>query len=254
MPRTVVLLLAAIAALYLGLCAALLVFQRALIYFPQPRNPDISASILTLPVADAQVLVSARLHDGPDALIYFGGNAEDVSQNLPGFSRALPNQAIYLLHYRGFGGSSGAPSEEALLRDALALFDRVHAEHPNIVVVGRSLGTGIAVHLASQRPASRLILITPYSSLEDLAAIKMPLFPVRWLLKDRYESAKYAPRISVPTLLIVAEHDEIIPRANTDKLYSQFLPGVASLKVIAGADHNSISQSPEYLKLLASGM
>lgn len=254
MPRTVVLLLAVITALYLGLCAALFVFQRALIYFPQPRSPGISATILTLPVADAQVLVSTRPHDGPDALIYFGGNAEDVSRNLPEFSQAFPNQAIYLLHYRGFGGSSGSPSEEALERDALALFDRVHAEHPNTVIVGRSLGTGVAIHLANQRPASRLILITPYSSLEDLAAIKMPLFPVRWLLKDKFESSKYAPRIRIPTLLIAAEHDEIIPRANTEKLYAQFSPGVASLKVIAGADHNSISQSPEYLKLLASGM
>lgn len=254
MPRTVIVLLAVIAALYLGLCAALFVFQRALIYFPQPRTPGIAATILTLPVADAQVLVSTRPRDGPDALIYFGGNAEDVSRNLPEFSQAFPNRAIFLLHYRGFGGSSGSPSEEALQRDALALFDRVHAEHPDIVVVGRSLGTGLAVQLASQRPASRLILITPYSSLEDLAAIKMPLFPVRWLLKDKFESSKYAPRISIPTLLIAAEHDEIIPRANSEKLYAQFSPGVASLKVIAGTDHNSISQSPEYLKLLASGM
>lgn len=254
MPRTVVILLAVLAALYLGLCAALFVFQRALIYFPQPRTPGISATILTLPVADARVLVSARLRDGPNALIYLGGNAEDVSWNMPGFSQAFANQSIYLLHYRGFGGSSGSPSEEALQRDALALFDQVHAEHPNITVVGRSLGTGIAIQLASQRPASRLILITPFSGLEDLAAIKMPLFPVRWLLKDKFESSKYAPRINVPTLLIVAEHDEIIPRTNTEKLYGQFLPGVASLKVIAGADHNSISQNPDYLKLLASGM
>lgn len=254
MPRTVVLLLTAVAALYLGLCAALLVFQRALIYFPQPRTLSISATILKLPVADAQVLVSARLHDGPDAFIYFGGNAEDVTLNLPDFSQAFPNQAIYLLNYRGFGGSSGSPSEETLQRDALALFDMVHADHPNTVIVGRSLGTGVAIQLASQRPASRLILITPYSSLEDLAAIKMPFFPVRWLLKDKFESSKYAPRITVPTLLIAAEHDEIIPRSNTEKLYAHFPAGVASLKVIPGTGHNSISNSPQYLKLIASGL
>ncbi|UVJ46292.1 lysophospholipase [Pseudomonas sp. LS1212] len=254
MLRTVILLFALVVALYLGLCAALFVFQRSLIYFPQPRTLSINATILKLPVADAQVLVSARPHEGPDALIYFGGNAEDVTRNLPAFSQAFPNQAIYLLNYRGFGGSSGSPSEETIQRDALALFDMVHAKHPNTVIVGRSLGTGVAIHLASLRPASRLILITPYSSLEDLAAIKMPLFPVRWLLEDKFESWKQASRITVPTLLIVAEHDEIIPRANTEKLYRHFPTGIASLKVIAGTDHNSISESPHYLKLLASGM
>lgn len=254
MPRTVVLLLASVAALYLGLCAALFVFQRSLIYFPQPRTTSISATILELPVTDAQVLVSVRPHNGPDAFIYFGGNAEDVSLNLPDFSQAFPNQAIYLLNYRGFGGSSGSPTEESLQRDALALFDMVHADHPNTAIVGRSLGTGVAIHLASQRPASRLILITPYSSLEDLAAIKMPFFPVRWLLKDKFESWRYASRITVPTLLIAAEHDEIVPRSNTEKLYAHFPAGVASLKIIPGAGHNSISQSPHYLKLLGSGL
>ncbi|MNN53876.1 Alpha/beta hydrolase family protein [compost metagenome] len=187
-------------------------------------------------------------------MIYFGGNAEDVTLNLPAFSQAFPDKAIYLLNYRGFGGSSGAPSEAALKRDALALFDLVHAKHPNTAIVGRSLGTGVAIYLASQRPASRLVLITPYSSLEDLAAIKMSWFPVRWLLKDRFESWKEASRITVPTLLIAAEHDEIIPRSNTEKFYRYFPAGIASLEVIAGADHNSISQSPGYLKLIARGL
>jgi len=254
MPRTVVLFLLWIAALYLGLCAALFVFQRAFIYFPQPRTPNIPATMLTLPVADAQVLVSARLHAGPDALIYFGGNAEDVSRNLPQFSQAFPDRALYLLNYRGFGGSSGRPCEEALQRDALALFDKVHAEHPNTVIVGRSLGSGVAIRLASQRPASRLVLITPYSSLEDLAVMKMPFFPVRWLLQDKFESWKYAPRITVPTLLIAAENDEVVPRASTEKLYAHFPAGVALLKVIPGTGHNSISQSPYYLSVLASGL
>ncbi len=254
MSRTFVLLLALAAALYLGACALLFVFQRSLIYFPQPRTLSVNATTLTLPVVDAQVLVSARLHEGPGALIYFGGNAEDVTLNLPAFSQAFPDQAIYLLHYRGFAGSSGSPSEEALKRDALALFDRVHAKHPNTTIVGRSLGTGVAIYLASQRPASRLVLITPYSSLADLAAIKMPWFPVRWLLKDTFESWKDASQISAPTLLIAAEHDEIIPRSNTEKLYRYFPTGIASLVVIAGTDHNSISQSPDYLKLIARGL
>ena len=252
--RTLAFSIVIIAALYLALCAALFVFQRALIYFPQPSAVDTPASLLTLTVEDAQVQVSIRPHDGPNALIYLGGNAEDVSGNLAAFSQAFPEHALYLMHYRGFGGSTGSPSEEAIARDALTLFDTVYNHHPNVAVVGRSLGSGVAVRLASQRPVSRLILITPYNSLEGLAKQQFPWFPVRWLLQDRYESWRYAAHITVPTLLIAAGHDEVIPRSSTQQLFTQFAPGVATLKVIPDAGHNTLSDSPEYLKLLGDGL
>ncbi|RON47804.1 alpha/beta hydrolase [Pseudomonas frederiksbergensis] len=254
MPRILVYILVAVAALYLLLCVALFVFQRALIYFPQPSAIATPDTVLKLSVADADLQVSIRPHNGPKALIYFGGNAEDVSRNLPDFSQAFPDQAIYLMHYRGFGGSTGSPSEEAIARDALDLFDRVYAEHPQVAVVGRSLGTGVAIRLASQRPATRLILITPYNSVLEIAARQYQMFPVKWLLKDTFDSGQYAAHISVPTLLIAAEHDDVIPRSSTVRLYGQFIQGVATMKVIAGAGHNSISESPDYLKLIGSGL
>jgi pimeloyl-ACP methyl ester carboxylesterase len=254
MSRTLVSLFAFIAVAYLLLCVALFVFQRALIYYPQPRAIDTPESLLTLSVADAQVLVTVRPHDGPKALIYFGGNAEDVSRSLPGFSQAFADHAIYLLHYRGYGGSTGSPSEEAIQRDAMTLFDYVYNSHPDIAVIGRSLGSGVAVRLASQRPASRLILITPYNSLEDLAARQFPWFPVKWLLQDKFESWKYAAHITVPTLLVAAEHDEVVPRASTDQLYTHFAKGVASLQVIPDTGHNSISESPNYLQMLGAAL
>lgn len=254
MSRTLVLLVVIVAALYLVLCVALFVFQRALIYYPQPRTVGNAATLLTLPVADAQVLVSVRPHDGPNALIYFGGNAEDVSRNLPAFTQAFPDYALYLLHYRGYGGSSGSPSEEAIARDAISLFDTVHASHAHVAVVGRSLGSGVAVRLASQRPAERLVLITPYNSLEGLAARQFHWFPVRWLLKDKFQSWQYAARITVPTVLIAAEQDEVIPRSSTERLLSHFSKGVASMRVIRGVGHNSISDSPEYLPMLEEGL
>jgi len=241
-------------ALYLALCAGLWVFQRALIYYPQARSADSATTLLRLAVDETQVLVSVRQRDAPQALIYFGGNAEDVSANLPQFAQAFADHALYLMHYRGFGGSGGSPSEEAIAADALALFDQVYAEHRQVVVVGRSLGSGVAVRLASQRPVARLILITPYNSLEELAARQLPIFPVHWLLRDRYDSWKYAPRIQVPTLLLAAEHDEVIPRASTERLLRQFAPGVARLEVIPGTGHNSIAASPRYLPLLRDGM
>ncbi|WP_419710973.1 alpha/beta hydrolase [Pseudomonas sp. NFX224] len=254
MSRTLVLLVVIPAAVYLALCVALFVFQRSLIYYPQPRAVGSTETLLTLPVDDAQVLVSVRPYEGPKALIYFGGNAEDVSRSLPAFAEAFADHALYFMHYRGYGGSSGSPSEEAIARDAMTLFDKVYADHPQIAVVGRSLGSGVAVRLASSRPATRLVLITPYNSLEELAARQFRWFPVQWLLKDTFESWRYASHITVPTQLIAAEHDEVIPGSSTQRLYSHFAKGVATMQVIKGAGHNSISDSPEYFKALGDGL
>ena len=248
--RRVIFTLATATFIYLGVCGALFWFQRSLIYIPQPRSNASTATMLTLPVDGAEVVVTVRPHSGADALIYFGGNAENVSYSLPSFSTAFPDHALYLLHYRGYGGSSGKPSEAALFADALALFEKVRADHQNITVVGRSLGSGVAVLLASLRPIARLVLITPYDSIEELAISQFPYFPVRWLLLDKFESWKYAAKVTAPTLLIAAEHDEVIPRTSTNSLYTHFRPGVASLKVVAGASHNTIAESPEYIPLL----
>jgi hypothetical protein len=96
----------------------------------------------------------------------------------------------------------------------------------------------------------RLVLVTPYDSLQELAAAQFPYFPVRWLLLDKFESWKHAPQIAAPTLIIAAENDEVIPRASTDLLRSRFREGVASFRVVAGAGHNTISDRPEYISLL----
>jgi pimeloyl-ACP methyl ester carboxylesterase len=250
MSRTMVTLVAVVALVYIGLCGVLFLYQRNLIYFPQPRSPGSGATTLTLPADGAQVLVTASQRSGPNALLYFGGNAEDVSYSLPSLSTAFPDYAVYLLHYRGYGGSSGKPSEAALFADALALFDKVRIEHQDIVVVGRSLGSGVAVHLASLRPVARLVLVTPYDSLQELAAQQFPYFPVRWLLLDKFESWRYAQQVAAPTLVVAAEHDEVIPRTSTEALYKRFRTGVASFKVVAGTSHNTISESPEYMPLL----
>jgi len=236
--------------LYAGVCGVLFAFQRSLIYFPQPSsNRDSSASI-ALQVNTGSVRVSTLPHAGPEALIYFGGNAEDVSQDMPDLSATFPNEAIYLLHYPGYGGSTGRPSEKAIFADALALYDSVHADHPKIVVVGRSLGTGVAVYLASVRPVSRLVLVTPYDSLGDVAAQNYPFLPVRWLLRDKYDSWRYAPQVTAPTRIIVAGNDEIIPRSSTDLLRTRFKAGIVSSVVVPGVGHNSISDSSDYLSLL----
>lgn len=233
--------------LYAAACIALFAFQDSLIYFPQPRAFGGTADTQILKAAGADLVVSVRPHAGPKALIYFGGNAEDVSASLASFAGAFPDRAIYLLHYRGYGGSSGKPSEKSLHADALALFDKVRLDHADIAVVGRSLGSGVAVRLASERPANRLVLVTPYDSIEEIAARQFAYFPVRWLLTDKFESWRYAPAIRVPTLLLQAEHDEVIPGASTERLGAAFASGVASRIVILGTGHNTISDSRQYL-------
>lgn len=250
MARSLFVLLALAGLAYLVLCAALFVFQRSLIYFPQPRSAGSSANLLSLPTAAGNVLVSTRGHAGPNAVLYFGGNAEDVSQSLPGLASAFPEHAIYLLHYRGYGGSAGTPSEAALVADGVALFDKVHAGHPRIVVIGRSLGSGVAVQVASQRPAARLVLVTPFDSLEDLAASHYPMFPVRWLLRDTYRSSDFAPRITLPTTIVAAEHDEVVPRASAELLFTRFAAGIATLEVLPGVGHNTVERSPRYWGVL----
>jgi uncharacterized protein len=240
--------------IYLTGCATLFASQRSLIYYPQPSVIDTPATTLKMPIDEGELQISVRLLESSKALIYFGGNAEDVSLNLAEFSAAFPDIAIYLLHYRSYGESSGQPSEQAIQQDALSLFDKVYAQHPDITVIGRSLGTGVATHLASSRPVSKLVLVTPYNSLEDVAVLHFPYFPIRQLLVDKYESWRYAPQIKIPTLMLVAEHDEVIPRSNTEKLYSQFKSGMVSYQVLANTDHNTISQSSEYMPLLIAFM
>lgn len=243
-----------VAVVYLGLCALLFIFQRSMIYYPQPRARGEASATLPLSVPGAELLVSVRAHDGPRAIVYFGGNGEDVTYNLPAFSAAFRDHALYLMNYRGYGGSSGKPREADLQQDALALFDYVRARHSNVTIMGRSLGSGIAIRLASQRDAERLVLITPYSSIVEIGARQFPIFPVKLLMRDKYESWRYAQGIGVPTTVVVAEGDEIIPRASSEDLYARFRPGIATLRVIPEVGHNTLSASPLYLETLQAAL
>ena len=240
--------------LYAGACIALFAFQRSLIYYPQPKSYGGPADTMVLRVAGADLNVSVHPHAGPKALVYFGGNAEDVSANLPSFAAAFPDHALYLMHYRGYGGSTGKPTEAALHADALALFDQVRREHPEIAVIGRSLGSAIAVRLARERPASKLILVTPYDSIAAVAANQFRYFPVRWLLTDKFDAIGDAPAVRIPTLILQAEHDEVIPGRHTEALAAAFAKGVASRVVIRGAGHNDISAKPEYLDAIGAAL
>ena len=147
-------LLAIAIGVYAGICLVFLVFQRSFIYMPTPVTPTHGAAF-TLEVPDATVRIASRPYEGPKAVVYFGGNAEDVAYTVPELAQLFPDRAVYGMHYRGYSGSSGRPAEAALRSDARALFEWVHARHPDVIVMGRSLGSSLAVQLAAEEPVSR---------------------------------------------------------------------------------------------------
>ena len=243
--------LVALAVLYAALCIALYLKQRSFQYFPTARRLGATQMAGTFQSGDTLLQLTVRPHAGPGAVLYFGGNGEDVSSSVGPLLAAFPDREIVMLHYRGYGGSAGTPTEADIAADAAGLFDKVHALHPDVIVIGRSLGTGVAARLASTRPVSRLVLVTPYDSLLGLAQRTFPMFPVRWLLIDKYETWRYVPRIAAPVLILRAERDETIPAASTEALRARFPASQVRYVVVAGASHNTILDDPAYERALA---
>jgi hypothetical protein len=237
---------AAAALLYASVCGLLYVSQRSMLYFPTPESHNALARAIYLPNDGTPLKIWHLPNASNDAIVYFGGNAEDVAWNIPSFAAAFPATAVYFVNYRGYGGSAGAPSEAALFADALAVFDHVRVMHERVAVIGRSLGSGVAMHLASVRPVHKLVLVSPYDSVLNVAQSYLSLFPVSLLLKDRYDSLSLAARIGVPVLVLLAEQDRVIPRAHSERLLTAFAKGLVEVKVIAGASHDSIGAAAEY--------
>jgi pimeloyl-ACP methyl ester carboxylesterase len=179
------------------------------------------------------------------ALVYFGGNGERLEDARDELARWFPDRTIYLLPYRSYGASEGEPSEQALVSDALALFDHVAPEHASVAVIGRSLGSGVAVQLAARRPVERLVLVTPFDSLVRVAAGYFAWLPVSALMRDRYESWRYVNDIHCPVLVIRAEADEIIPAERTLTLLKAFKQP-PSVQVVADAGHNTVQDHADY--------
>lgn len=247
--KVVLIAISVLASMYLIACALLAFNARSMLYHPAPRSADVPH--WTMPRGDADIIVSSNKQHSTQLILYFGGNAEDVSQALAMLQQAFPAAAIHAMHYRGYGGSSGSPTEAMLVGDALALYDSTStSQAQDIVVIGRSLGSGVAVQLAAARPVQRLVLITPYDSIGGLAARMFPAFPVRLLLRDHYDSWRHAARITAPTTLIIAGRDEVIPNESSLRLLHEFRPCVAQAVTIADADHNDVFGYPQFAEAL----
>lgn len=251
--------LAKIAAVVgVGLPLVVWLAQDALIFYRQPLPESRRAEIARRYPAVEEVQLAAadgtRLHGWlvkPQAaspaplVIYFGGNAEEVSWMLDAVGDPVrgetPGIAWLLVNYRGYGLSEGSPSEAALVADALVLYDFATA-HPavdpqRIVAFGRSLGSGVAVALAAQRPVRAVVLVSPFDSLASVAKHHYPYLPVDWLLRHPFDSIALAPALRQPLLCFIAERDEVIPPAHSERLFAAW--GGAKRKVaLAGAGHN----------------
>ena len=181
------------------------------------------------------------------ALVYYGGNGEALDWLVPELDRLFPDHTSYLLAYRGYGASEGTPSEPVLTSDALAVFDHASSRHPGVAVdvVGRSLGSGVAMQVAVRRPVERLVLITPFDSLVATAADLFPRLPVRHLLRDRWESAAIAPRLRARVLVVRAGRDEVVRAHRTDRLV-EVLPDDTAVLDLSDAEHATLHEDPAY--------
>lgn len=236
--------------------------QDRMIFFPQPLDDDMRSIVRKArPDAEEIALTTAdghRLHgwfvrnsDGaPDApaLIYFGGNAEEVS-GLALEANELRGISFALFNYRGYGRSDGDPSESALFSDAVAIYDLVASrpavDRQRIVAMGRSLGSGVATYLASQRPLAAVVLVTPYDSMTAVARAKYPFVLVDLLLRHPFDSVSRAHTIDTPLLALIAGADTVIPPRHAEHLAAAWRGPVTSI-VLEGAEHNDIDSHARY--------
>ena len=232
--------------LYLATCASVYQMQDQMLYYPPPATPENQQASVAWQHDGQTLRLTQMLRSGSKALIYFGGNGEDVLYTAERLALIFPMHSIYAMNYRGYSGSSGQPSERALVSDALALFNKVHAAHPQVQVIGRSLGSGVAVQLAHAKPVERLILVTPYDSIAAVARGHYPYLPTSILLKDQYQSVRYAPDISIPVTLLVAGQDTLIPPVHAQRLAQEFPTQSVKVVTFDESGHNDITQHPGF--------
>jgi fermentation-respiration switch protein FrsA (DUF1100 family) len=221
------------AAGYLGLGALMYFAQRALMYFPdRVRTPPAAAGLpqaeeVWLDTADGERVIAWHVPPRGDkpVVIYFHGNGGALNLRVDRFRRlAAEGFGLLALSYRGYGGSSGKPTEAGLIEDARAAYAYAAERYSRIALWGESLGTGVAVALAAEKPVTHLILDAPYSSALDIAADLYWFLPVRLLMKDQFRSDQRIKRVTAPVLILHGEADNIIPIRYGERLLAM-VPG-----------------------------
>jgi len=248
--------LAQIGAIFvIGFPLLIYLVQDSLIFYPQPLAEAQRVQIAQRAAVES-VFIHAedgtRLHawhargkSASSLVMYFGGNAEEVSWMLDEAARRTPEVGWLLVDYRGYGSSGGSPSEKALTGDALRWYDHLSGQYKKVYTFGRSLGSGVAVQLAAQRPIAGVILVAPFDSLVEVGKRYYPFLPVDWMLRHRFDSVALAPKITAPLLCVVATRDEIIPAVHSKRLYDAW-GGSKTWIELVGAGHNSTDDTTNY--------
>jgi len=246
-------LLFSLSIVYLLLCFSLFIFQRDLIYFPAKKYPhDYNSQIFNVDGENIEVIV---LNKGKKkGVLYFGGNAESVVHSAEHYSKDLPDSTVYLVNYRGYGGSTGAPEESILYSDALHIYDHIKERHRTISVIGRSLGSGVATYLSANRDIDKMVLITPFDSIENVAKSLYPIFPISLLLRDKFDSIGRVKSITATTLILLAQYDKVIPFKNSKQLINAFPKSQIKVNIIKDSGHNNLSMNSDYHILLSEFM
>ena len=235
---------------YIGIATYLYINQRKLLYFPTSDVLYTSEQKIDIVSGDVTLRGWVANQGNQNAILYFGGNAEKPEANIVDFKELFPEHTQYFINYRGYGESDGSPSEDGIYADAIAIYDRAAQNHNHIIVIGRSLGSGVATYLAVNRDVDKLILIEPYDCLANIAQDIYPMFPMNLLMKDRFDSASRVGYVTAPTLIIKAENDEVIPSASTDRLVANFNRVVPVIAVVESATHNTIQNYTQYFQHL----
>jgi pimeloyl-ACP methyl ester carboxylesterase len=216
-------------------CLAMFVLQRSLQYFPNPSPLDAAAA--GLPQARAETLLTpdgerlaawwvAPRDERAPVYLYLHGNGANLHARAPRFAHLVGDGAGLLApSWRGYGGSSGSPTEAGLHLDARAAYDALRARGiaaERIVLYGESLGSTVAVMLAAERPVRALLLDSAFGSALEVASNAYPWLPVRWLLRDTYRADLAAPRVTVPVLQVHCVDDPVTPLASALALHARF--------------------------------
>jgi uncharacterized protein len=235
---------------YAAFLVLLYATQRSLQYFPERlRTLPAAAGLpqaqeVVLDTADGERVIAWHVapREQQPVILYFHGNGASLRWRADCF-RALTadGTGLVALSYRGYGGSSGHPSETGLMADAQAAYAFAAARYPaeRIAVWGESLGSGLAVALAARRPVGRVILESPFTSAADVAAAMYWFVPVRWLMKDQFRSDLAAAKITAPVLVLHGERDRVVPIALGERLYGLITTPKRFVR-FPGAGHNDL--------------
>ncbi len=244
--------LAFLAGIYLIILLLIFLFQRQFLYFPDQSVPPTSyldqmgvESVVIRSGADGELRSLWREPKGPDSpvILVLHGNAGSHFHRIPIYQALASDGAAVLgVGYPGYGGNIGTATEAELFQAAQENYDWLIQrgfKPDRITIIGESLGSGVAAHLASQNDAAGLIMVAAFSGMDDMAQRQFPLFPARWLVKDRYRTLDRIDSIDMPLIWIHGTEDELIPLAMGQSFFDAAKEPKSAF-AIEGAGHNDL--------------